>query len=191
MKTNKIIFQDKPADGHALLSRTTESFRRTANGAWIAGGSTTETFEIPLATLNSSFGASWLNPGRCGHLTVALPDGSYFTVCGVNDPLSVSVDSKSGVLKKDGQEIFARPLHPLLPNLFVEYYRINYHTNKIIASFEAFAAYLITYRNAEGDIVETTKTGPLGVTRDFAEHVAKTGLIVRPQAVSYTVEPIS
>lgn len=134
MKTNKIIFKDKPTEGHVLLERTTESYRRTRNGAWTAGGSSRETFEIPLATLNTPDGAYWLNPGRCGHLTVALPDGTFLTVSGANDPISTN---GFGPLARVpvGDRLVHTP-HPLLPNLAPGYSRVEFIDDETAASLQ-------------------------------------------------------
>lgn len=135
MKTNKIIFKDKPAEGHALLSRTTDSFRRTVNGAWIAGGSRTVNFEIPLAVLNTPEGAGWLDPGSCGHLTVALPDGSFL---GVSDGTPCSRSGFGPLVRVPVGDRLVNAPHPLLPNLAPGYYRVEYIDDETVASLQPF-----------------------------------------------------
>lgn len=132
MKTTKTL-NDQPAGGHALLERHTSSFTRTRNGAWVGAGGSTERFEIPLATLNSPSGCGWLNPGRCGFITVKLPDGSFLNVDGGNDPIRTSGFGELGTLR--GAVLVNRP-HPLLPNLAVGYYRVEFYPTETLATFQ-------------------------------------------------------
>ena len=187
MKTTK-SFQDQPAPGYALLERTQDSFRRSVNGAWLDGGSASEVFEIPLEILNR--GPGWFNPGRCGHVSVKLPDGSFLSVSGANDPIRTSGFGPLGTLKIEDREEFVSGAHPLLPNLFVGYYRVAYFADSVAATFEPTRDWLITFKNEAGDTVDTSKTGPFGVTRGFAEHVGRSGLITRPSASSFELVEI-
>lgn len=136
MRTSKVIFQDKPAEGHALLSRTVDSFRRTVNGAWIAGGSRTETFEVPLATLNTPEGARWLNPGSCGHLLAALPDGSFLTV---SDGTPCSRSGFGPLARVPSGDRLVNVPHPLLPNLAPGYYRVEWLDDETVASLQTLS----------------------------------------------------
>ena len=175
MKTTKTI-NDTPAEGHALLERHTSSFARTQNGAWIGNGGTTETFEIPLTVLNSPAGCGWLNPGRCGDVFIKLPDGSFISVSGANDPIRTNGFGELGLITytHDGRTEQVCQPHPLLPNLAPGYYRVIYFTDDIAATFQAHKEYTIRFVDAEGNPAgrEITYKG----SRDFVDHLAKSHL---------------
>lgn len=131
MRTTKTT-NDKPAEGHAILSRVTDSFRRASNGAWLPGGSTTENFEIPLEVLNSPEGCGWLNPGRCSSIFVCLPDDTFITVDGAHTPVRTNGFGELGEVV--GRGLVNRP-HPLLPNIAPQYSTVGYLPDSVVETF--------------------------------------------------------
>lgn len=119
----------------ATVKRTTDSFRRSVNGAWLAGGSSTVSTVIPLRKLNTPDGAARLNPGRTGSISVTFEDGSGLHISGANDPLQTY---GFGPLGKVGDLLVTRP-HPLLPNIVAGYSRVEYLTDDQVATFQPLA----------------------------------------------------
>lgn len=123
--------KDTPSENTAIVELRTSSFRRSINGAWLPGGSSSKRWELPLAVLNSPNGCDWLNPGRSGFVSIKFPDGSGLWIDGGNDPVRSSSDSPLGYVPGAfGQPpVLVKAIHPLLPNIFLGYYRLLYVSN--------------------------------------------------------------
>lgn len=126
-----------PAPSTCRIILHTESFRRTVNGAWVAGGSKETETEIALAELNTPNGAHRLNPGRCGFLQVIFEDGTGIFVCGANDPIRTNGFGSLCTIK--GGSLINQP-HPLLPNIAPTYSRVQWFSDETLAGAVEFAA---------------------------------------------------
>ena len=137
--TSKDIWKDTPKEGHALVHRTTPHYQRTKNGAWIGAGADSETFEIPLAHLNSD-GAGWMSPGYSG-LSVKTPDGNYISIDGANTPVRTSGFGELGHVKQKDQwgnesDVLINRPNKHLPNLAPAYYGVKRFTDGELATFK-------------------------------------------------------
>lgn len=129
---------DSPSAGHALVIRVTPRYARTTNGAWISAPTPPPAvFEIPLDYLNSREGVGWLNSS--GSTRVVLPDESQLFLSTDNLPIRTHGFGDFGYVVFPGPPGAKQGIsfpHPLLPNLAPAYYRVEFFSPEVLATFK-------------------------------------------------------